>query len=302
MPQFDTGVTRDGTSVVRMTSDRLVVDVAPGVGGRVVSLIDRASNHEFLWNNERLRLERKSPGSEYDPNFYGGIDELIPNDIPEQIDDVAAPDHGELWTTALDHAIEDGALVLRGTLPLTGLVYERRMTLSADSPQIDLGYRIQNPTGRLRRFMWKLHAALAIRPGDVIDCPARRGQVAHLDYSRYETEEPFDWPIIEGQAANVAVEKDGTCDFFYLFDLTTGRMGWHRPGTGLRFEYVFDRDVFRYAWLFASYGGLDGHYTAVLEPCTTMPLSVGEAAAKGQCSSLEPGSILKTNVTIRVAS
>jgi hypothetical protein len=41
-------------------------------------------------------LER---GADYDSNFYGGIDELIPNDIPENIDGIDDPDHGELWTT-----------------------------------------------------------------------------------------------------------------------------------------------------------------------------------------------------------
>jgi hypothetical protein len=38
--------------------------------------------------------------------------------------------------------------------------------------------------------------------------------------------------------------------------------------------------------IFASYGGLDGHYTAVLEPCTAMPVSVNEAARLNQCSCL----------------
>jgi hypothetical protein len=50
--------------------------------------------------------------------------------------------------------------------------------------------------------------------------------------------------------------------------------------------------------IFATYGGFLGHYTVVLEPCTTMPLSVNEAKATGRCSRLEPGEILETNVSI----
>lgn len=289
----------DGVPIIRLESDHLQVDVAPGVGGRVVSLIDRASAHEFLWRNRALSLQRLPAGSEYDPNFYGGIDELLPNDLPEVIDGVSCPDHGELWTSALDWACEGDRLKLRGTLPLFGLSYEREMTLRADSPCLEVTYRISNRADQPRHFLWKLHAALAVVPGDVVDCPARKARVVDLAWSRYHTLAPFDWPTIEGQDAHVIPAPDGTVDFFYLFELTEGKMAWRRPSDGLAFTYHFDRRVFPYAWLFASYGGFNGHYTVILEPCTAMPLSVNEAAARRQCSLLEPGETLETRVTIR---
>jgi hypothetical protein len=49
---------------------------------------------------------------------------------------------------------------------------------------------------------------------------------------------------------------------------------------------------------FASYGGFDGHYTAVLEPSTAMPVSVNEAMALNQCSFLEAGNFLATRISI----
>ncbi len=285
--------------LVALESAHLRVEIAPSVGGRIVSVVEKSTGHEFLWRNPKVPLQPMPPGSAYDPNFFGGIDELLPNDIPECIDGVDCPDHGELWTTSLDCAEADGAILLRGTLPITGLRYEKRVALAADSPRIELGYRITNPTAHTRRFLWKLHAAMAIEPGDVIDCPARLGQVADLDWSRFSTLERFAWPNIEGRAANVVPEPGNKCDFFYLSGLEAGRMAWRRPGTGLEFCYEFDAQVFPYAWLFASYGGFDGHFTAILEPCTGMPISVNEAAGLGQCSVLAPGQSLETRVTIR---
>ena len=336
----------DGVPVTRLESDHLRLDVAPSVGGRVVSLIHKPSGHEFLWRNRALPLRREAAGSEYDPNFHGGIDELLPNDIPELIDGVDCPDHGELWTAPLavqgEHCpspcaqgtpgpsphpasghprpvgrgegwgegaigacgipevhADGGRLVLSGDLPRIGLHYERELSLRADRPQLDLAYRITNRASRPRSFLWKLHAALAVQAGDIIDCPARRAQVVDLAWSRYRTLEPFDWPILQDQAVNLVPPADGTVDFFYLFDLRAGRMAWRRPGAGLEFAYEFDPQVFRFAWLFASYGGFNRHYTVVLEPCTAMPMSVNEAAAKGQCSRLEPGQTLATRVTLR---
>src|SRR6266702_2984770 len=106
MPSIREDLKLDGIPLVRLESDFLKVDVSPGVGGRIISLVEKHSGHEFLWRNSKLKLESLPGGSEYDPNFYGGIDELLPNDIPEMINGICCPDHGELWTTSLTHVIE----------------------------------------------------------------------------------------------------------------------------------------------------------------------------------------------------
>jgi hypothetical protein len=288
----------DGTPVVRLESARLRVDVAPTVGGRVVSLVEKAGGHEFLWRNQQLKLAPQPIGAEYDPNFYGGIDELLPNDIPETINHIDCPDHGELWTIPLAWQMNGHELILEGKLPRFGLTYERRMSLRPDTPQLDFTYRISNPTHQTRQFLWKLHAALAVQPGDQIVCPARSAQVVDLPWSRYKTLAPFAWPKIEGHSADVIPAADGTMDFFYLFDLRSGELGWRRPSQGLQLTYQFDVKVFQYAWLFASYGGFNGHYTVILEPCTAMPISVNSAAAKNQCSQLGPGGTIETKVSL----
>lgn len=298
MAPLQTTTDLDGTPIVRLVSDGLRVDVAPGVGGRIVSIVDRSSEYEFLWRNTSLPLACLPAGSEYDPHFYGGVDELLPNDIPETINGVACPDHGELWTTPLAWEMAGERLCLRGHLPRFGLDYERVMSLRANSPWIDLDYRLSNPTRSARCFLWKLHAALNIRAGDVIVCSAQKGRVVDPAWSRHATLEPFAWPVVEHRRADLIPERDGTVDFYYLYDLTEGRVAWQRPGQGHEFSYHFDTRVFPYVWLFASYGGFNGHYTAILEPCTAMPLSVNEAAAKSQCTRLGPGEILETRVSI----
>ena len=288
----------DHVPLLRLESNWLTIDVAPDVGGRIVSLIHKPTGHEFLWRNAAVPLIRLAPGTEYDPHFYGGIDELLPNDIPEQIDGVPCPDHGELWTTKLSTETSSDRVCLRGILPQFGLEYVREMRLAADAPVVELTYRLTNRTQQTRHFLWKLHAALAIAAGDVIHCPAQQARVVDLAWSRYRTLDPFPWPHLDGQRTDVIPVADGTVDFFYLYQLSAGRMAWERPSQGLRFEYRFDTRVFPYAWLFASYGGFDGHYTAVLEPCTSMPISVPEAASLGQCAVLRAGESLGTSVSI----
>lgn len=299
MNALHTGLELDGVPLVRLESNHLRVDVAPGVGGRVVSLVEKAGGHEFLWRNRAIRLEALPGGSDYDPNFFGGIDELLPNDVPEEISGVACPDHGELWTLPLTWSSRGTELTLTGVLPRFGLHYERIMSLRNDAPFLDCAYRITNLTREPRSFLWKLHAALAIQAGDVIDCPARQARVVDAAYTRFSTLTPFTWPVLDGQAANVIPTAEGSMDFFYLYELTAGHLALRRPSAGLEFAYQFDPRVFPFAWLFATYGGFLGHYTVVLEPCTAMPISVNEAAARRQCSLLQPGETLETRVTIR---
>jgi hypothetical protein len=298
MPGIRQDLNVDGIPIVRLESVRLQVDVAPSVGGRVIRLVDKSSGCDFLWRNTSLPLELKLTGSEYDPNFYGGIDELLPNDIPEVIDGVDCPDHGELWTTPLAPEVSNDRLTLRGQLSRCGLAYEREMRLRQDEPWLDFKYRIWNTTGRTRRFLWKLHAALAVEPGDVLDCPARQARIVDPAWSRFKSAAPFEWPSVEGRAANVVPAQDGTMDFFYLYNLAAGEMFWRRPTTRLKFGYRFDPNVFPYCWLFASYGGFLGHYTIVLEPCTAMPMSVNDAAAQRQCTQLAPSQVLETTVSL----
>lgn len=292
----------DGTPIVGLESDWLRVQVAPTAGGRLISMVHKPSGHEFLWRNRNLRLESLLPGSEYDPNFYGGIDELLPNDIPEKVNGIECPDHGELWTTPLEWRREGQRLILEGRLKGFGLSYRREMALRPGASCLDLNYRISNLTAEPRQFLWKLHAALAIQAGDIIECPARTARVVDLAWSRCKTLDPFPWPSLEGFRVNVIPPADGTVDFFYLHTLAEGEVAWRRPSTGLRFAYHFDERVFPYVWLFASYGGFNGHYTIVLEPCTAMPISVNDAAAVKQCSFLDPGQSLETKVVIHAGT
>jgi hypothetical protein len=64
------------------------------------------------------------------------------------------------------------------------------------------------------------------------------------------------------------------------------------------FSLQYNRAVFPYQWYFASYGGFLHHYTAILEPCSSMPMSVNAAARLNQCTTLNPGKELKTTVKI----
>lgn len=288
----------NGIEILTIESDHLIFSVVPALGGKITGIFNKKLEKEFLWINEKTPLKVHSRGTDYDSNFYGAIDELIPNDIAETIDSVAYPDHGELWTTVLQSKIAGEKITVYGTLELSGLYYQKTIYTDANASIIYIDYKIRNDSNGQRNFLWKLHAALKIKQGDKLVSGAKYGKVVDGSYSRFKDLNEFTWPYIENQDVSLIPAKTDTMDFFYLYNMAGGEMQLLSNDEKHLFSYSYDQKIFPYQWYFASYGGFFDHYTAILEPCTAMPISVNEAKAKGQCAVLKPGEELNTTVRI----
>lgn len=288
----------NGIEIITVETKQLSFSVAPALGGKITSVFNKHLQKEFLWTNQNLPLKMNEQGADYDTNFYGAIDELLPSDVAETVDGLSYPDHGELWTTPLQYEEAGEKITVSGTLAISGLHYSKTIYADDNSPVIYTSYSITNKTASTRSFLWKLHAALQVQEGDKIISSARFGQVVDPAYSRFTTTDPFAWPIIENMDASIIPENDNTVDFFYLYDTQIGDMQLLSADEQHLFSYRYDTKVFPYEWMFASYGAFLDHYVAILEPCTNMPMSIQEAKAKGQCAILQPGETLTTTVRI----
>jgi hypothetical protein len=288
----------NGIEVFTGENEFLSFEIAPAAGGKITSIFNKRLQKEFLWTNKNVRLEIHQAGADYDTNFLGGIDELIPNDIPETIDAIVYPDHGELWTTRLDHELLADRIAVFGKLKLSGLYYKKTVRLDSLGPIVHLDYRIRNESKTTRHFLWKMHAALRIEAGDQLITGAKKARVVDAAYSRFKDMDEFSWPFIEGMDASKVPERNGEMDFFYLYAAEEPEMSLVTGKGRHLFRYNYEKGVFPFQWYFASYGGFLGHYVAVLEPCSSMPMSVTEASREGQCTALSPGEELTTTVSI----
>jgi hypothetical protein len=278
-------------------NDSLLFRIMPAAGGRILNIFNKRLNKEFLWHKKGISPTTCQPGDDYDANFWGGMDELLPNDIPEKVDSIDYPDHGELWTLPLSHKITEDRIRVYGVLPKSRLYYSKTLRLADDSPEILIEYEVQNRTDQTRHFLWKLHPALTISAGDRLVTRAQKGQVVDPAYSRFTQEKPFAWPHLEGQDVSIVPERNDTMDFFYLFDNPQGEMALE-GADGSCFMISYDPKIFPYQWYFASFGGFLGHYTAILEPCSAIPIQLNVARELSQCSCLKPGEQIHTTVRI----
>jgi len=288
----------NGIEILTAETDHLIFSIVPELGGKILSIFNKHLEKEFLWTNDKLSLQTNESGADYDSNFLGAIDELIPNDLTEKIGLIEYPDHGELWTTRLQYEVTGEKIRVFGKLPLSGLFYAKTIYADLNSPLLFVEYLVKNEANVQRNFLWKLHAALKIQPGDKLITPANLAQVVDPEYSRFKNKDEFKWPWIEDQDASIIPAANKTMDFFYLYDIPTGEMQLLSNNGEHVFSYRYDKTVFPYQWYFASYGGFLDHYTVILEPCTSMPMSVNEAMAEGQSAVLSPGESLNTTVQI----
>jgi hypothetical protein len=294
---ISTDWTYQGFPLVRLENDDLLVEVLPALGGKIWTIEHRALRRQFLWHHPRHRLRALQLGASYDDHFFGGFDELLPNDIPEQVSGEDLLDHGELWTTPLAVRVNDDRLELSGTLPITPLAY--RKTLQLEGSTLRLDYELSHIGRRPLDLLWKLHPALRISPGAEIVVPARTARVADPAWGRHATPE-FNW--VETKEAHVVPSPDGSTEFLYLLDLANGECALGHARENWLFRMTFPKEIFTSVWIFASYGGWRDLEMLILEPCTSSRLSLAESARAGHCLHLEPRSTVHATVRVEVGA
>lgn len=284
----------------------LRVVVCPALGARILHFVDQRSGVDLLWQNPGIAHRPVTFGANYDDNFAGGWDELFPNDLEDRVGDADYPDHGELWCQPWAYRIttatsEEVTLHLSRRGRATTTLIEKWLTLRPNEPQLYMRHRIANEGNAPLDFLWKLHPALAITEGDVIEVPGATAELVDPSFGRTSHPAVFEWPRApqeDGSTIDLSVVPPltGSRDFVYVRDLTAGWCALRRRALGIGFGMVFPTDVFSSVWLFMTFGGWRDLSTVVLEPCTTVPKDLNEAIRRGTARRLAPGEALECTV------
>lgn len=303
-PRLSTEWSLAGQQAVILENAETRIVVLPGLGGKVISIVDKRVDGELLWRNDRIPVRPAAFGSGYDDQFLGGWDELYPNDEPEELAGEPVPDHGELWavpwhwSTGSDPGQVWLELTVRGAV--TGTEVTKRLVLGA-GPDLIVDYRIANTSRIDQPFLWKSHVAVELRPDTVIDLAA--GDVLMHEFGNPRVRPDggsFTWPWVSGHDLRTLPDTThrGVSEFLIATTLERGECGVRHPsaGTGLRLSW--DRADLPSCWLFASYvGGWRGLDVLVLEPCTGYPLSVNDGVAAGTHQVLPAGATKSWQLT-----
>lgn len=297
-----------GLQALVLENELLRAVVLPELGGKLWQLTGQQTGREFLWHNAQLQPGQVSFGATYDDNFFGGWDELFPNDVPEDLAGETFPDHGELWTPTWDWSIQQDtdtvvAVKLALRAPISGCLIEKTLVLKAGEPCLRIHHRITNTLARELPFLWKQHVAVPVNEPARIGLGAKTMYLEDFGQPRAgRAGDVYSWPYhiddagVQTDMSLTLPESSAVSEFQYATEMNAG---WcaitYQDGAGL--GLAFDRDVFRSCWLFGSYGGWNGFQTLILEPCTGYPIQVSQGATNDTHQILAPGQVLETSMT-----
>jgi hypothetical protein len=265
-----------------------------------------------VWHpNDYVRSNRPlQVGAPFDDNWRGGWEEVFPNDAAGEFQDYSLVDHGELWSQpwkTIEAALNGIKMSYRcDRVPVE---VEKTIVFSDGGPSFRLHYRFRHLGTRPLPYLFKLHPAIAIEPGDEILLPSCKVEPVSLDFSSIIGQEgKTSFPTARSQSGDTILinhippRESQKQEFFYATELSEGWAGIRNHISKTDLKIRFDRKDNPNVWVFQSYGKWRGHYTLVLEPCTNVPWDLAEALKSGTCAVLQPGARQEYHFEVRIDS
>lgn len=254
---------------IALEGEALRVVVLPERGANVISVYDKRSKREWMWQNPWDPYKRVRYGSSYMDADVSGFDDCFPT-IGRQAYPEAPwkgamiPDHGEVWSLPWSWRIRGGTVRLwvRGRrLPYH---FEKEISLQGND-HVRIRYRVTNLSRYPMDAIWAGHALVAVRPGMEIFLPPDTRFKDKLDPWSLTTKHDLAWIRFGGPET-----KSGKK--LFTERLSDGWGGFYDGTTGEYLLYTFPEAKVPYFGLWINQGVLlvrgHRHYNVGLEPTT----------------------------------
>jgi hypothetical protein len=248
----------------------------------MVSLRDKRTNHEFLFQQNTARYIRGQYGGPLFNEQAAGYDDMFPTiseiyypEAPWK--GIALPDHGEVWSLDWEIRRQQSAL----TLSVEGVRLPYRLTRQVSLPgpnQLRLDYTLENRSQFPIAYLWSAHPMLNVEEGCKVLLP-EECHVATTGMSVSgrigEWGHQFTWPVAtasDGTKHDVSVirsrnSKDATV-YYFTDPLKHGWCALKYP-SGPTLRFTFPPERIPYLGVIVGEGLADDpRYYALLEPCT----------------------------------
>lgn len=289
----------EGFESLILESDTLWALVIPELGGKIASLVDKASGFDFAYRNPRTGLV-KYP---YDAPYLtsdSGIGDLFPcigtGTYPRHPwKGVPLPDKGEIWTQAMTARLDGEAIELGCAGLRFPYSYRKRIELRGD--RLELAFEIVNRSDFAFEYLWSLQPHLKIEGRMRIDAPKETDFLVDWSASGgFEEGRRYRWPRAESgpdrlvRDFSIIDAIDGEAEKLYLADLERGEIGLDYLDLGLRLEFLFDSRQLPHCGLWINKEGwpLEGDRTRLLaiQPCSCLSDFADRSESLGASSAI----------------
>lgn len=299
--------------MITLENEKLKVSIGTGRGAKVVSFIDKQTGKDWVWKPDNLETKAYGKtlglGEGFDDNWEGGWEEVFPNDAGTEVEGYKLVDHGEVWRRSwqqeeTNNSQSVGFSINCETYPM---FMKKKYTLSENSSELRIDYEIESRAPKSLPYIFKLHPALSIEPGDEVKMPEAMMEPVALGFSRILTQDKkTSFPKglnDQGEAVFIhkILENDGDKrEFVKISAFSEGRAGLLNGRTKKELRFQFSKEVLPHVWLFQSYGGFMNHYVSMIEPTNAGHYDLALASEKGQCGIINSGEKKKFSINIKL--
>ena len=300
--------------VAVLENEGVSVAVVPELGAKIVSIRDRRSGREWLWQNPHVPLRAAAPDADYGDYDLSGWDECFPS-----VGNVVIPDgpwagrstgdHGEIWCRPADVTFGAGRMIARMRGARFPYELRREIVLADgldDSRIIRIEYELQVHGDAALPALWAAHALFALEPGMRIEFPPGttfRVRSHDCRLGAYDT--VFPWPVApgSGEPVDLSVVEDPHAGWHAKLFTEFLPEPWarlHAPGGGdLTLEFPDTPHI----GLWINYGSIGGkgqppHANLGVEPTSSPAEHPIEARERGLPA--EFSGVARWSVTVRI--
>lgn len=274
----------------KLENKYLIVKILRDFGAKIVSLYDKESDYEFLFQPTKGKYyipDKNSPFENYDTS---GIDECFPT-IDESVyldTDIILPDHGEIWSKKWQTEIASDSIISTTKSDILGIDFTRKINLISD--KINFSYIIKNTTSEKRYYLYAFHSLMNFN-----------------DFTRMEFD--FDYEIVNVKSdekynfdyRNLSEYEDKKSYKFYFKDeITNPRYRIIQEDKNTSLEISYDSNINKYLGVWVSKGGFKNEYNFAIEPCSGYFDSLEKAYKNNKISSLLPYEEVRWDMEIKL--
>ena len=248
-------------------------------GGRMVSLLDKSKNKEFLVQQNGSSYNKGEYDGDYVKADPCGFDDMFPNifrsfypDFPWE--GVVLPDHGEVWAIPWEYNIDGSKLKMEVNgirLPYT---LEKQIQITGEK-EIRIDYKATNKSSFDLKFIWTAHPMLVAEEGMEFELPPECNRAVSVLNGSQRTGDYgniFSWRDLIPDDINIFRDSDrnNVEKYYFLEPVKNGIIKINYPSTGSIISLKFPAGRVPYIGILIDEGSWKKDLMFIIpEPCTT---------------------------------
>ena len=290
--------TYKGWRSVVAENERVRVEMVPELGGKLVSLLYKPTEKEWLLDSGSRPLQPPVYGSVFTDGDMSGWDECFPTIEACRAGvggDILLPDHGEVWSMPWSCEITDNQV--KCSVEGNALPYRLTRTLTLDEGgRVRLAYEADNIGHVPMSFLWAAHPQFRVNEPTRIVTPDDMTELECVFGGLHRTVGAT-YPLADIVSAEPALTGDGT-KFYYPGTVSQGWSGLLGMNSDSYLLLVVDPREVPHWGVWIDRGMCNDRVAIALEPGIGYYDSLARAAGNGTAPVIQPGQSYRWEVVI----